>query len=81
MALFAALGFVVAEAAYGSLPTLPLYAPVSMVLLAVAVDHHARGMRRPVVLAPVVYCAALAGTIAFYYGMHVLLFGVTATPA
>ncbi len=36
VALFVVLGFVVAEVAYGSLPTLPLYAPVSMVLLAVA---------------------------------------------
>jgi hypothetical protein len=36
VALFAVLGFVVAESAYGSLPALPLYAPVSMVLLAIA---------------------------------------------
>lgn len=36
VALFAAVGFVVADAAYGSLPTLPLYAPVSMAMLAVA---------------------------------------------
>ncbi|MEO9190829.1 MAG: hypothetical protein ABI224_12660 [Acetobacteraceae bacterium] len=57
------------------------HAPIIVVLLAVAVDHHSRGLSRPVALAPVVYCAALAGTIAFYYGMRVLLFGAAATPA
>ncbi|MEO9191255.1 MAG: hypothetical protein ABI224_14855 [Acetobacteraceae bacterium] len=57
------------------------HAPIIIVLLAVAIDHHGRGARRPVAVAPVVYCAALAATIACYYGLHVLLFGAAATPA
>ncbi len=57
------------------------HAPIIVVLLAVAVDDRPREARKPVALAPVVYCAALACTIAFYYGMHVLLFGASAIPA
>lgn len=57
------------------------HAPIIVVLLAVAVDDRPREMRKPAALAPIVYAAALVSTIAFYYGMHVLLFGAAATPA
>lgn len=57
------------------------HAPIIVVLLAVAVDDRPREVRKPVALAPIVYCAALVCTIAFYYGMHVALFGAAATPA
>lgn len=57
------------------------HAPIIVVLLAVAVDDRPREARKPVAVAPIVYCIALACTIAFYYGMHVVLFGAAATPA
>lgn len=57
------------------------HAPIIVVLLAVAVDQRPREARKPVALAPVAYCLALASTVACYYGLHVLLFGAAATPA
>jgi len=44
-AAFAVLGYVLVEVAYGSLPALPLYAPVTIVLLAVVEAAMARVVR------------------------------------
>lgn len=57
------------------------HAPIIVVLIAVAVDRRPREPRLPVASAPAVYCAALAVTIACYYGLHIVLFGAAATPA
>lgn len=45
VAVFAALGYLLVDVAYGSLPALPLYAPVTLVLLAVVEAVMARVVR------------------------------------
>ena len=51
--LFAGLGYLLADTAYGSLPALPVYAPVSMVLLAVVELGMAKVVRDRVAHRPV----------------------------
>lgn len=44
-AAFAVLGYLLVDVAYGSLPTLPLYAPVTIILLAIVEAAMARVVR------------------------------------
>lgn len=52
---------------------------IVVILLAVIVDDEVPVARRPPLLAPACYCAALIAFIALYYGTHAIIFGTAHT--
>ena len=68
--------FISATLEFGKVDALG-HAPIIVILVAVAVDD-ARESGHHVRYAPVLFCAALAFSLAYYYGIHALLFPSTA---
>ena len=68
--------FISATLEFGKVDALG-HAPIVVILVAVVVDD-ARESGRHVRYAPVLFCAVLAFSLAYYYGMHALLFPSTA---